>query len=172
MRMKGTATRKYGDNINTDYIISADLLQESWDSPFFASHAFEKYDPEFVSLCSGRKDNVVVAGENFGCGSSREQAVHAIKHNGVAFVLAKSYPDIFYRNSINNGLIVIKTDTSDIREGDELELDISGGTLMDLSTGVSLKLLNNRNDLRMFEEGDRLSYVRERLKGRLGRKKN
>ncbi len=64
MRIKGTAVRKYGDNINTDYIISADLLQESWDAPFFASHAFEKYDPEFVGLCSGRKDNVVVGGEN------------------------------------------------------------------------------------------------------------
>ena len=71
MRVKGKAIRKYGDNINTDYIISADLLQESWTGTFFASHAFEKYDPEFISLCSGRKDNVVVAGENFGCGWRR-----------------------------------------------------------------------------------------------------
>lgn len=172
MKVKGRAVRKYGDNINTDYIISADLLQESWDGPFFASHAFEKYDPSFVGRCTGRKDNVVVAGENFGCGSSREQAVHAIKHNGVAFVLAKSYPDIFYRNSLNNGLIVIKTDTSDINEGEELELDISGGALISLSTGVSRRVLNDRNDLKRFEEGDRLSYVQERLKSRLGRKKD
>ncbi len=167
MKLKGKVVRKYGDNINTDYIISADILQESWDGPFFAKHAFEKYDPEFVSLCSGRTDNVVVAGENFGCGSSREHAVYAIRHNGVALVLAKSYPDIFYRNSLNNGLVVIKTDTSAIKEGDDVELDTAAGKVTDLTSGKSQPVLNDSNDLRRFEGEDSLAYIRERLRKRL-----
>ncbi len=170
MMLGGTAVRKFGENINTDYIISADLLQESWDADFFAKHAFEKYDQEFVGRCAGRKDNVVVAGSNFGCGSSREQAVHAIRNNGVVFVIAQSYPDIFYRNAINNGLVVAKSDTTGMREGDRIEIDTASGVARNITAGTETPLLNSPSDLRRFETRDTLEYVRGRLRERLSAK--
>ena len=97
--MRGKVAKKYADDINTDYIIPAYLLQESWDKQFFADHAFEYYDPSFKAACRANKESIVVAGNNFGCGSSREQAVYAVKYNNVVAVVAQSFPDIFYRNA-------------------------------------------------------------------------
>ncbi|MDG6999057.1 MAG: hypothetical protein JRN15_08080, partial [Nitrososphaerota archaeon] len=67
MSINGTVTVKFGDDINTDYIIPAYLLQEAWDKRFFADYAFERYSPDFIKTCRGSKDNIVVAGKNFGC---------------------------------------------------------------------------------------------------------
>lgn len=167
MKIRGRVVRKYGGSINTDYVISADLLQESWDNEFFAKHAFEKYDPEFVKLCSRGRNNILVAGPNFGCGSSREHAVHAIKHNNVVCIIAPTYPDIFYRNSINNSLPVFKAETGDMAEGDELEVDTGKGTVLNLRTGETTVLANSREDLKSMEGADRLSMVKERLRQRL-----
>ncbi len=83
LEIRGKVAKKYGDDINTDYIIPAYLLQESWDKQFFADHAFEYYDPSFKSACRANKESIVVAANNFGCGSSREQAVYAVKYNNV-----------------------------------------------------------------------------------------
>lgn len=101
-------TSVFPNDINTDDIIRADILQESTKKHFFAQYAFEKYDKEFIVRCKQVENNVIIAWENFGCWSSREQAVYALKYNNVKIVIAKSYPDIFYRNSINNWLILIK----------------------------------------------------------------
>ncbi|MDA4131853.1 MAG: 3-isopropylmalate dehydratase, partial [Thaumarchaeota archaeon] len=105
LKLRGKVAKKYGDDINTDYIIPAYLLQESWDKQFFADHAFEYYDPSFKTACRSNKESIVVAANNFGCGSSREQAVYAVKYNNVVAVVAQSFPDIFYRNCLNNALL-------------------------------------------------------------------
>lgn len=101
-------TTIFGNDINTDDIIRADVLQESTDKDFFAQYAFEKYDKEFINRCKTTDKNIVIWWENFGCGSSREHAAYALSYNNVNIVIAKSFPDIFYRNSINNGLILIR----------------------------------------------------------------
>jgi 3-isopropylmalate dehydratase small subunit len=98
--LKGTVTTIFGDDINTDDIIPAFRLQQSNDPEYFANYAFEKFDPEFRGRCGQREANIVLAGKNFGCGSSREQAVYALQYNRVACVIAGSFPDIFYRNCL------------------------------------------------------------------------
>ena len=125
--ISGTVTVKFGDDINTDYIIPAYLLQEAWDKRFFADYAFERYYPEFPKICKANKnnDNIVVAGINFGCGSSREQAVYAIQYNNVQAVIAESFPDIFFRNSINNSFCVVKVqNTKSFQIGDKVTIDL------------------------------------------------
>lgn len=100
----GKITSIFADDINTDDIIPAWTLQESTDKAFFAKYAFSNYDKEFIKRCQKEENNIIVAGKNFGCGSSREQAVYALQYNNVKAVIAYSYPDIFYRNCLNNGL--------------------------------------------------------------------
>ncbi len=118
-------TTVFWNDINTDDIIRADVLQESTDKEFFAQYAFEKYDSEFINRCKTAKSNVVIAWENFGCGSSREHAVYALTYNAVNIVIAKSFPDIFYRNSINNGLILVRFEDIDkFKNWDEVEVDL------------------------------------------------
>ena len=112
-KIKWQVTSVFFDDVNTDDIIRADVLQESTDKTFFAKYAFEKFDWKFIERCVKQKSNIIVAWENFGCWSSREQAVYAMSWNNVKAVISKSFPDIFYRNSINNWLVLIKFD--DIR---------------------------------------------------------
>jgi 3-isopropylmalate dehydratase small subunit len=166
--IEGTVARKYGDDVNTDYIIPAYLLQESWDPQFFADHAFERYDPGFASACRAQKNSIVVAGNNFGCGSSREQAVYAIKYNGVAAVVAQSFPDIFFRNSLNNRLLPVQiADTSGIRVGDTLTIDLERRLVEDLSTGEQYEIAGVQTLVQQLGKGDVLDYVRARLRQRL-----
>jgi len=108
--LTGTISSIFPDDINTDDIIPAWTLQESTDPKYFKKYAFEKYDEEFIKRCKRNSSNIIIAGENFGCGSSREQAVYAIQENNIVAVIAKSFPDIFYRNSLNNGLVLIQVD--------------------------------------------------------------
>ncbi len=123
--ISGTITTIFGDDVNTDDIIPAWTLQESDKKAYFAEHAFEKFDKEFVSRCKTEKSNIVIAGANFGCGSSREQAVYALQNNNVAMVIAKSYPDIFYRNSVNNGLVLITvTDVEAFKLAEKITVDL------------------------------------------------
>ena len=127
-KISGTVSVKFGDDINTDYIIPAYLLQEAWDKHFFADYAFERYYPEFPKICRANtnKDNIVVAGINFGCGSSREQAVYAIQYNDVRAVIAESFPDIFFRNAINNSFCVVKVaSTKEFMIGDKVEMTLT-----------------------------------------------
>ena len=110
---------KYGDNVDTDVIIPARYLN-SFDAQELASHAMADIDPEFVNKV--QPGDIIVANKNFGCGSSREQAPEIIKALGIQCVIAKSFARIFFRNSINNGLLLIEQPDlhDDIKEGDEV----------------------------------------------------
>ena len=168
METKGKVAKKFADDINTDYIIPAHILQESWDKQFFADHAFESYDPSFKAAARANKESIVVASNNFGCGSSREQAVYAIKYNNVVAVVAQSFPDIFYRNCLNNGLLPIQVqDTSKIAVGDELLIDLDSRTLTDVTKRSDYKIIATDVAIEQMKRGGFLGYVRERLRQKL-----
>ncbi len=121
----------FGDNIDTDLIIAARYLNTS-NPTELAKHAMEDADPEFVNKIS--KGDIIVAGENFGCGSSREHAPVAIKHAGISAVIAKSFARIFYRNAFNTGLVILEVKEADkISEGDELKVDLAAGTVQNIT---------------------------------------
>ncbi|MBP3310437.1 MAG: 3-isopropylmalate dehydratase small subunit [Ruminococcus sp.] len=125
---------KYGDNIDTDVIIPARYLNTS-DHAELASHCMEDLDKTFVSRV--QNGDIITAGQNFGCGSSREHAPIAIKANGVSLVIAKSFARIFYRNSINIGLAIVECPEAvdGISEGDKVEADMDNGIIRNLTTG-------------------------------------
>lgn len=114
---------KFGDNIDTDVIIPGKYLRTT-DMNVFASHVMEGIDPEFPKKV--KKGDIVVAGKNFGCGSSREQAPLALKHAGIACIVAESFARIFFRNAINVGLPIIEAKI-DCSEGDSIEIDLGSG---------------------------------------------
>ena len=134
---KGTAF-KFGDNISTDHIAPGRLFHLRNDLVEFSKHVFEDADPNFASQV--QKGDFVVAGNNFGLGSSREHAPQIIKIAGVGAVIAKSFARIFYRNAINIGLLAIECDTDNIDAGDKLELDIKNGILKDVTKNIELKI--------------------------------
>ncbi|MBI4336056.1 MAG: 3-isopropylmalate dehydratase [Candidatus Omnitrophica bacterium] len=122
--MKGTARRlKQNDNVNTDYVISGRYKFSIQDPRELAKHIFEDIDPAFASKV--KEGDFIVAGENFGCGSSREQAPVSIKAAGIKAVIAKSFARIFYRNAFNIGLCLIECDTDQIDEGNHLEINLA-----------------------------------------------
>ncbi len=137
--MKNFARRlKVQDNINTDYVISGRYKFKIQDPKELARHIFEDIDPEFAKRVS--KGDILVAGENFGCGSSREQAPQALKQAGFHAIAAKSFARIFYRNAFNIGLLIVESDTTFIDDGDELELDIEKHKIRDVSKGLVLDI--------------------------------
>lgn len=129
---------KYGDNVDTDVIIPARYLN-TIDKKELASHCMEDLDATFTSRV--QDGDIMVAGYNFGCGSSREHAPIAIKESGIALVIAKSFARIFYRNSINIGLPIIECPESvdAISEGDKLKADMDAGVIYNLTTGEEYK---------------------------------
>ena len=135
--MKGKAF-KFGDNISTDHIAPGRLYHLRSNLPEFAKHVLEDADETFASRM--KKGDFVVAGSNFGLGSSREHAPLIMKIAGVGAVLAKSFARIFYRNAINIGLLAIECDTDAIDDGDELELDIEKGIITDLTNGSIIQI--------------------------------
>ncbi|MBC7356497.1 MAG: 3-isopropylmalate dehydratase small subunit [Desulfomicrobiaceae bacterium] len=122
----------YGDHIDTDAII-AGKYTKTLDLNKLAQHVLEDLDPEFRNKV--RTGDFLVAGVNFGCGSSREQAPLALKTAGVAAVLARSFARIFYRNAINIGLPVVEVDTRELEDGAELRVDLAVGVVEHLGTG-------------------------------------
>ncbi len=125
---------KVQDNINTDYVISGRYKFRIQDPKELCKHIFEDIDPEFAARV--KKGDILVAGENFGCGSSREQAPQSLKTAGFYAVIAKSFARIFYRNAFNIGLMLIECNTGFIDDGDTVELDIERGKLKDVSKGL------------------------------------
>ena len=125
---------KYGDNVDTDVIIPARYLNTS-DHKELASHCMEDIDKTFVSRV--QPGDIITAGQNFGCGSSREHAPIAIKASGVSLVIARSFARIFYRNSINIGLAIVECPEAvdGISEGDRVEADLDNGIIRNLTTG-------------------------------------
>lgn len=129
---------KYGDNVDTDVIIPARYLNTS-DKNELASHCMEDLDKTFVSRV--QQGDIITAGQNFGCGSSREHAPIAIKASGISLVIAKSFARIFYRNSINIGLAIVECPEAvdGISEGDKVEADLDNGIIRNLTTGKEYK---------------------------------
>lgn len=125
---------KYKDNVDTDVIIPARYLNTS-DHAELASHCMEDLDKTFVTRV--QQGDIITAGFNFGCGSSREHAPIAIKASGISLVIAKSFARIFYRNSINIGLAIVECPEAvdGISEGDRVEADLDNGIIRNLTTG-------------------------------------
>lgn len=128
-----------GDNINTDFIISGRYKFSITDMKELAKHIMEDIDPEFPKKIRPG-NSIIVAGENFGMGSSREQAPLVIKESGISAVVAKSFARIFYRNGFNIGLTLIQADTSKIKEFDDLLIDLDKARIEDLNQGISLPI--------------------------------
>ena len=137
MKAHGNAI-KYGNHIDTDVIIPARYLATQ-DEKELASHCMEDIDKSFVSRV--KPGDIMVAGQNFGCGSSREHAPIAIKASGISLVIAKSFARIFYRNSINIGLAIVECPEAaeEISEGDKVEADLDNGIIRNLTTGKEYK---------------------------------
>ena len=137
MKFTGTVL-KYGDNVDTDVIIPARYLN-TIDQKELASHCMEDIDKEFVKRV--RPGDIMVAGYNFGCGSSREHAPIAIKASGISLVIAKSFARIFYRNSINIGLAILECPEAvdGIKDGDKVEADLDNGVIYNRTTGASFQ---------------------------------
>jgi 3-isopropylmalate/(R)-2-methylmalate dehydratase small subunit len=170
--LSGTVTSIYGDDINTDDIIPAPYLLQSDDPEFFATHAFAKFDPEFRTRCMNKSANVVVAGKNFACGSSREQAVYALQFNRVCCVIARSFPDIFYRNALANGLtLVTAEDTGGFGVGDEVEVDLDGGVIRNRTRQSTHPFQMKADDRRTFQAGGMTARVRAHHEEILSRKR-
>ncbi|WP_297191885.1 3-isopropylmalate dehydratase small subunit [uncultured Campylobacter sp.] len=136
MKVKGFV-HKYNDNVDTDVIIPARYLNTS-DNKELASHCMEDIDKDFVKKV--KPGDIMVAGYNFGCGSSREHAPISIKESGISCIIAKSFARIFYRNAVNIGLAIIESDAADeIDDKDEVEIDFSSGTITNLSKNKTYK---------------------------------
>ncbi|HHV45115.1 MAG TPA: 3-isopropylmalate dehydratase small subunit [Firmicutes bacterium] len=135
MKLNGKAW-KFGDNISTDHIAPGRLFHLRSNLPELAKHVLEDADPEFAKKV--QPGDFVVGGSNFGLGSSREHAPTIIKLAGVSAVLAKSFARIFFRNAINVGLPVLICDTDRIEAGDELEVDLEQGVILNKTKGITL----------------------------------
>jgi len=127
----------FGDNIDTDLIIAARYLNTS-EPKELAKYVMEDADPTFKEKVE--VGDVIVAGENFGCGSSREHAPIALKAAGVSAIIAKSFARIFYRNAFNMGLTILELEeSSEIKEGDKITIDLDSGTITSKNTGKTYK---------------------------------
>jgi 3-isopropylmalate/(R)-2-methylmalate dehydratase small subunit len=159
MILKGRAF-KFGDNISTDHIIPGRWFHLRSNLPELSKHLLEDIAPAFVSQV--KPGDFIVAGKNFGLGSSREHAPLVIKIAGVSAILAKSTARIFFRNAINLGLPVLICDTSKIDEGDELEVDLIKGIIKDSTNGNQLSFGKIPEVmLRILEEGGLVPYIRK-----------
>ena len=137
MKLKGKV-HKYGDNVDTDVIIPARYLNTS-EAKELAAHCMEDIDAAFAGRV--KAGDIIVAGRNFGCGSSREHAPLAIKASGVACVIATTFARIFYRNALNIGLPILECPEAAeaIAAGDEVGIDLASGTVTDETTGRTFK---------------------------------
>lgn len=129
MALEGQARRlKIDDDINTDYIISGRYKFHISDPAELAKHIFEDLEENFIKRIN--KGDFIVAGKNFGCGSSREQAPLALKVAGIGAIVAKSFARIFYRNAFNLGLLLIEAQTDSIKDADKLKIDLDEGKII------------------------------------------
>ena len=161
MKLQGRAHRfEPNDDINTDYIISGRYKFRIDDMNELAKHVMEDIAPGFAGTV--RAGDFVVAGSNFGCGSSREQAPRALKAAGVAAILAKSYARIFYRNSFNIGLPLITCETDWIKDGEELTVDLEGGSVVGRESGGSSEFPPFPSTMRiLLEDGGLIPHIKK-----------
>ena len=157
--LKGRAF-KFGDGISTDQITPGRFTHLRGNLPELAKHALEDADPTFTSRV--KAGDFVVAGNNFGLGSSREHAPLVIKMAGVSAILAKSVARIFFRNAINLGLPVLICDTDKISDGDELEIDLAAGKIRDTTNGNQLNFGKIPEVmLHILDEGGLIPYIQK-----------
>lgn len=159
MRLRGRAW-KFGDDISTDHITPGRYYHLRSNLLELAKHVMEDADPEFMKKF--KPGDFIVAGKNFGMGSSREHAPLALKVAGASAVIAKSFARIFYRNAINIGLPVLIADTDEIENGDELEVDLSTGVIKDLTKKIEIKAKPLPDIMiRILREGGLVEFVRK-----------
>jgi 3-isopropylmalate/(R)-2-methylmalate dehydratase small subunit len=165
MKLVGTVW-KYGDNVDTDAIIPARYLNMS-TAEELAEHCMEDIDTSFASMV--QSGDIIVGGENFGCGSSREHAPLAIKGAGVSCAVAKSFARIFYRNAINIGLPILECPeaAAETEKGDELTVDLTAGTITNGRTGKTHRTSPLPEFvMKIVAAGGLVPYTRERLQAR------
>ncbi|MCZ6116703.1 3-isopropylmalate dehydratase small subunit [Campylobacter ureolyticus] len=153
---------KFGDNIDTDIIIAARYLNTS-DPKILATHIMEDKDKDFSKKV--KNGDIIVAGENFGCGSSREHAPIALKAAGIGAVIAKSFARIFYRNSFNTGLLILECKESDkIDENDELKIDVNSGVITNLTKNEKYKFEPIPEFMQeLLKSGGLINYAKENI---------
>jgi 3-isopropylmalate/(R)-2-methylmalate dehydratase small subunit len=151
---------KFGDNISTDHICPGRYFHLRSNLPELAKHTLEDVAPGFCTMV--KPGDFVVAGLNFGLGSSREHAAVVIKMAGVTAVLAKSAARIFFRNAINVGLPVLICDTDKVNDGDELEVDLANSVVKNLTSGIELPVGKFPDVmLSILEEGGLIPYIKK-----------
>jgi 3-isopropylmalate/(R)-2-methylmalate dehydratase small subunit len=159
LMLKGKAI-KLGDNVSSDDIIPGRFAHLRSNLPELAKHVLEDTVPEFAS--GVKSGDLLVAGKNFGLGSSREHASVVIKMSGVSAILAESVARIFFRNAINEGLPVLLCDTAKIDDGDELEINLTTGMIANLTSGIKLNCSKMPPLMSaILEEGGLIPYIRK-----------
>jgi len=159
MELKGYS-HKFGDDVNTDYIISGKYKFSTIDMDELSIHLMEDLRPNFYNEI--KKGDFIVAGENFGCGSSREQAPLVIKHAGISAVIATSFARIFYRNSINIGLPLVEVPTDNIDEGDLITVDLEKGIVKNLTKDEVLNIKSlPKVMLTILQSGGLVNYYKK-----------
>ncbi len=151
---------KYGDNVNTDEIIPARYLNTT-DENELAAHCMEDIDKDFVKKAN--KGDIIVAGENFGCGSSREHAPISIKALGISCVIAKSFARIFFRNAINIGLPIFesKEASAEISDGDNVKVDINSNIITNLTTNKEYSFTPFADEMKdIIKAGGLMEYIK------------
>ena len=162
MKLKGKVW-KFKDNINTDEIIPARYLN-TFDEKELASHCMEDADKDFPKKV--KKGDIIVAGRNFGCGSSREHAPICLKGAGVSCVIAETFARIFYRNAINIGLPILESAiaSKDIEEGDSIEVDLEKGKIRNLTTNKTYEAIAFPPFMQeLINAGGLMEYVKKRI---------
>jgi len=151
---------KFGDMISTDHIIPGRYANLRSNLPELAKHVMEDADPSFAKKV--KQGDFIVAGVNFGMGSSREHAPLVIKMAGVQAILAKSVARIFFRNAINLGLPVLICDTDGIKDGDELKIDLQAGKVIDLTSGLTIEFNPIPEAmLKILDEGGLIPFIKK-----------
>jgi 3-isopropylmalate/(R)-2-methylmalate dehydratase small subunit len=159
MKLNGKAW-KFGDNISTDLIAPGRYFHLRTNLFELAKHVLEDADKDFAAKL--QKGDFIVAGKNFGCGSSREHAPIIIKLAGISAVIAKSFARIFYRNAINTALPVVECNTDFIKQGDELEVDIAKGIVTNKTRDISTKATPLPNIMiRILNDGGLIEYIKK-----------
>ena len=149
---------KFGSNVSTDSIAPGRLISLPSNPEEYAKHVMEDARPEFAKEV--KKDDFIVADRNFGCGSSREIAPIIIKLAGVGAVLAKSFGRIFYRNAINNGMLIIECDTDQIEEQDELFVDVKNRVIKKINDPeFEMPFVLSEKEVKIINEGGLLNYI-------------
>jgi 3-isopropylmalate/(R)-2-methylmalate dehydratase small subunit len=153
---------KYGDGVNTDVIYPGKYTYKNLTPEEIASHALEDLDPDFSK--KAQKGDIIVAGKNFGMGSSREQAVTALKYKGVAAIIAKSFSRIYFRNAINQGIPAIQSEqaSDSIKNGEIIEIDFKNGIIITEKGEFSFPSFPDKM-VEILEAGGLVEYTKKRL---------